>query len=983
MVVSGNITVPVICMVAGILHVIIITMNLRFFLVCILCLAGFFSTSSFVKAINFSGVSISPTNFMQGQVSNIILSGSFTGSDYEDNCIPNIDQVPRDSHPMNLVNINYSVLSTSISGTIPEFNGWRVNEFGQDMLCDGSPQYMPHRYEFMDFPISVSGLGPGTYQLNLNGVERIEHFFHRETGSNFIERNFGQSPSSLTFTITAPAAESGTIEVRSNRATGWVVSGPDNFSTTYSTTADYSARVGNYTIRADDQACYAKTITANPSNGSLTSGGILRYDITYTYNCGGGGENEPPPPPPPPPGHSKADIKANGKDDIASIEKGTSATISWTSENVFECSITKDNSPTGWNSTSGSQSTGVINQTGNYLYHIGCSSPNGTVSDSVTVNVIEKEKPPPPDDPPTCSSSYPQSPTTSQTSGTFYLYAKGVKNATSVYFPTWSDVNGQDDIVWYPATNMGDGEWRASVDMARHRSGNPDYGTFSSHVYMNNSGNTNVFCGTANFSRVISDTPPDGVLDVANCSIFGGWAYDPDTSSSEIAVHFYKDGPAGIGTFLTSAITSGYREDVNRAKGITGNHGFTIFTPAELFDGRSHPIYAYGINTNPSGNHTLLINSPKTVNCPAPTPAADIKADGSDGPITISYGGSANISWGSANVSSCTVTPGGWTGLSGSKSTGPLTQTTTYTLSCTGSWGPATDSVTVNVSSQTYTLTVNSTGASGVAITSSTGHGGTTNYSRTNLASGTSVELTAPQNSGSSRFTSWSGDCDTTTNGGRTCNLTINNVNKTVTANYTASAPFDYSLSNSGETRVIKTSGNAYTQNTITKTLRTGSTQPVQLSLTGVPNGTSYSINQSSCSPTCTSTIIFTVGPSTPANTYQITVTGTPLNRTTQFNLVVIGAPFTVSCTGTPASVLVGNNVRWQATVAGGRPPLIYSWSGTDIPTNPAPSSNPYNRSYSTIGRKVARVTVTDADSISQTCDAEVQVNFNPNLKEF
>ncbi len=121
---------------------------------------------------------------------------------------------------------------------------------------------------------------------------------------------------------------------------------------------------------------------------------------------------------------------------------------------------------------------------------------------------------------------------------------------------------------------------------------------------------------------------PVGYLEVANCSIIGGWAYDPDTASSLISVHIYKDGPAGTpGAFLLATETTGSRPDVNAAFGITGNHGFTITTPSSLKDGKSHTIYAYGIDSaggpNPQLNsiHTLPACSvPINFDAPAPTP---------------------------------------------------------------------------------------------------------------------------------------------------------------------------------------------------------------------------------------------------------------------------------------------------------------------------------------------------------------------------
>ena len=195
---------------------------------------------------------------------------------------------------------------------------------------------------------------------------------------------------------------------------------------------------------------------------------------------------------------------------------------------------------------------------------------------------------------------------------------------------------------------------------------------------------------------------------------------------------------------------------------------------------------------------------------------------------------------------------------------------------------------------------------------------------------------------------------------------------------------FNYSLSNSGTSNVTKTSGNAFTQNTITKALTSGTTESVTLSLSGVPGGISYSISNSACSPTCTSVITFTVSPSTPVGTHPITVTGSPLGKQTIFNLVVLGNPMTVSCSASPSPALLGQTVTWTAAVSGGTPPRTYSWSGTNFPTSPPPSTNPFSIIYSTIGQKVAAVTVTDTDSVTATCLAGVvQINFNPNLEEF
>jgi hypothetical protein len=85
-------------------------------------------------------------------------------------------------------------------------------------------------------------------------------------------------------------------------------------------------------------------------------------------------------------------------------------------------------------------------------------------------------------------------------------------------------------------------------------------------------------------------------------------------------------------------------------------------------------------------------------------PIVDIKANSSDGPITINYNNSATISWTASNADSCQAS-GAWSGTkstTGSESTGNLVSSKTYTITCTGQGGTVSDSVTVNVTSQSY-----------------------------------------------------------------------------------------------------------------------------------------------------------------------------------------------------------------------------------------------------------------------------------------
>ena len=248
---------------------------------------------------------------------------------------------------------------------------------------------------------------------------------------------------------------------------------------------------------------------------------------------------------------------------------------------------------------------------------------------------------------------------------------------------------------------------------------------------------------------------------------------------------------------------------------------------------------------------------------------------------------------------------------------------------------------------------------------------------------GTWIGLIATPSSGYS-FTSWAFGAGSVCGGqGSTCSALIDG-NKTASVNFSAAPSFNYTLANSGTSNVTKTSGDAFTQNTITKTLTSGGTQSVTLSVSGQPAGVTSSISNQGCSPTCTSVITFTVPASTLVGTYSITVTGSPLNKQTSFNLVISGNPMTASCSASPSPAFLGQTVTWTASVSGGLPPFTYSWSGTNIPVSPAPDTNPFSIVYNTIGQKTATVTVTDTDSVQANCPTGVvKINFDPLFEEF
>jgi len=102
-----------------------------------------------------------------------------------------------------------------------------------------------------------------------------------------------------------------------------------------------------------------------------------------------------------------------------------------------------------------------------------------------------------------------------------------------------------------------------------------------------------------------------------------------------------------------------------------------------------------------------------TVTVAAPPSAATLDITAS--PSSIKEGESTTISWNSDNTSTCTA-GGDWTNntnTSGSQQIGPLSETSTFTMSCAGAGGTASNSVTVTVSElPTPVLNISSTPSS-------------------------------------------------------------------------------------------------------------------------------------------------------------------------------------------------------------------------------------------------------------------------------
>ncbi len=337
------------------------------------------------------------------------------------------------------------------------------------------------------------------------------------------------------------------------------------------------------------------------------------------------------------------------------------------------------------------------------------------------------------------------------------------------------------------------------------------------------------------------------------------------------------------------------------------------------------------------------------------SPTVDIKADASNGPVSIANGNSSSLTWSSTNATSCTAS-GDWSGSkvlnnSTGVSTGALTTAGdyTYTLACSNpaaTSGP--DSVIVRVGSAfDYSLTNsgNKSVTQGQAVTNTvtatliSSVAEAVTFSASGLPSGASASFSPTSCNPTCASTLTISTTASTPMGSSTITVTGSPLNKTTLFTLTVNAPppvFDYSLSNdavNGTASVVQ--GNSVSK-TITATKTSGTTQSVSFSTISLPGGMTSDFSATSCNPTCSSTLTINTGTAAPGQ-YTITVRGVSAglsDKETQFTLIVnAGFDYSLSNSGN-TSVTKPNQVTRIITAtksAGTAQAVTFSASG--LPT--------------------------------------------------
>lgn len=121
------------------------------------------------------------------------------------------------------------------------------------------------------------------------------------------------------------------------------------------------------------------------------------------------------------------------------------------------------------------------------------------------------------------------------------------KAASSVTFPTWSEENGQDDLVWYTGRRQADGSYQAEIRLAKHKHA----GEFITHVYVSDGSSQGVIKGLSyRMSSNSQEELDEGAIQVmrniiyaveTGGQVYGGHTYDSFSeayanSSAETAI---------------------------------------------------------------------------------------------------------------------------------------------------------------------------------------------------------------------------------------------------------------------------------------------------------------------------------------------------------------------------------------------------------------------------------------------------------------
>jgi hypothetical protein len=309
------------------------------------------------------------------------------------------------------------------------------------------------------------------------------------------------------------------------------------------------------------------------------------------------------------------------------------STLTWTSSNATSC--TASGAWSGARSTSGNQIVGPLDS--DKTYSITCSSDGGTATDSVTVVVI-----------------------VSQPAPTLDLSAD----------PTSVDAGGFSILSWSSAnadTCAADSAWSGSKSVQGSESVGPINSTSQFGLTCDGAG------GSIRRSVTVSVNAAPPPAPTLNLSV------DP-ASVNQGGSTVLSWSSANADTCTADGAWSG-------SKAVQGSQSV----------GPINSTSQYGLTCNGAGGSVSLsvTVSVSSAPPPPPTPTLGLSAN----PTSVDQGGNTVLSWSSTNADTC-MADGNWSGsksVQGSRSMGPISSTSEYSLTCSGAGGDVQRSVTVSV----------------------------------------------------------------------------------------------------------------------------------------------------------------------------------------------------------------------------------------------------------------------------------------------
>ncbi|MEG2439114.1 MAG: GBS Bsp-like repeat-containing protein, partial [Lachnospiraceae bacterium] len=174
-------------------------------------------------------------------------------------------------------------------------------------------------------------------------------------------------------------------------------------------------------------------------------------------------------------------------------------------------------------------------------------------------------------------------------------------NVKNVSFAVWSELNGQDDIIWYQGNRDANGAWNSTAKVSNHKSA----GEYNVHVYATLADGSLLYMGNNNFMV----TQPTVAIKTS--------AYNVDTGTFDVTIS-EQNVPSGLDRVSVPVWCSSDQSDVywyQAVKQANGTFKTTVSINNHNYAAGIYNIhiYAYGKNDVMSWNYgTCNVTTPKT-----------------------------------------------------------------------------------------------------------------------------------------------------------------------------------------------------------------------------------------------------------------------------------------------------------------------------------------------------------------------------------